>query len=105
LFSNLSWDRSLKGFGAYVSPQGTVSWILQKWSGLKAAFASYYAEATSLTVTFNEIRPEVLASGKVAIGLVMADRLDDPRVSRTADNPMGINSGYRGFQLNQSLEQ
>jgi len=72
---------------------------------LKAAFASYYAEATSLTVTFNEIRLEDLASGKVAIGLVMADRLDDPRVSRTADNPMGITSGYRGFQLNQSLEQ
>ena len=27
------WDRSLKGLGAYVSPQGSVSWLLQKWSG------------------------------------------------------------------------
>lgn len=27
------WDTELKGFGAYVSKHGTVSWLVQKWQG------------------------------------------------------------------------
>jgi hypothetical protein len=72
---------------------------------LEAAVAAYYPDATKLQAVFNKATPDDLAGGRtVAVCMVLADRLDDPKLSRSAHNPTGINDGYRGFQISKARQ-
>ena len=69
------WDSELVGFGVYVSPHGTVSWLVQKWTGGREGRSTRKALGQWPAMSLEDARRQALqVIGDVAKGIDIVDR-------------------------------
>ena len=69
------WDSELRGFGVYLSPHGTISWLVQKWQGGRDGGSKRISLGSAPAVSLEDARKEALLTiGDVAKGVDIVDR-------------------------------
>lgn len=81
------WDEILSGFGAYVSPKGSVSWLIQKWQGGRAGKATRVAiGSTRNGMPLEDARKAAQADlGELAKGVNLVEKRAERRKKLAKD--------------------
>jgi integrase len=99
------WDTQLKGFGAYITVKGNVSWLIQKWLGGRGGKAARYVIGTSRNgMTLDEARKQAAIDlGDVAKGINVVARKRERRQALNKEvNTPGLLAAFEKYLKKKS---